>query len=284
MLIECAEITDADPLRQGDVFRWLDPGDDPWRTFGIIVTADCDIVQEKHRGVLSYVPLLRLLDYLRLFYLPRRLGRALDRCFQETCDRAHRLQSEYAAEFSEPLSEAAIDGWLRREAGEAIADDLGVPIGPDRDAFVALVDLWRSCYDALDQQGFEQQVKACVAFGARVSGDHGAAEQRLWRETQDHIEQLPGDAFFVGSLGSSLADGYIAYLRLVREVRDTQIALKPADLSRTDVLAQRISRLTSPYVYRLTQQLADVFAAIGLPAAYEANRAELLSTHPARPS
>ena len=35
--------------------------------------------------------------------------------------------------------------------------------------------------------------------------------------------------------------------------------------------------MRSPYIYRLTQQLAAVFTAIGLPLEYESNRADVLA-------
>jgi hypothetical protein len=71
---------------------------------------------------------------------------------------------------------------------------------------------------------------------------------------------------------------YVAYLRLVREVREPEIALLATDLEKPEVSAKRISRLTSPYVYRLTQQLGDVFASIGLPEDYERNRTGCTNT------
>src|SRR5256885_8963072 len=61
---ECTPNTDAAPLHQGDIFHWL-ASVDPWSKFGLIITADCDIRKNKHRGILSYVPILTLRDYLR---------------------------------------------------------------------------------------------------------------------------------------------------------------------------------------------------------------------------
>src|SRR4051812_43937524 len=64
----------SEPLRQGDVFRWTLRGEpDRWRAYGIVVTADCDFANAKHRGVLSYCPILPLADFLAIHWLPEDL-------------------------------------------------------------------------------------------------------------------------------------------------------------------------------------------------------------------
>src|SRR6266511_2857743 len=78
---ECEEALANQPLRQGDILEWPVISTEhpaPWRQFGVVITADCDIAMEKHDGLLSYVPILPLPDYLRLFYLPKMISRALD--------------------------------------------------------------------------------------------------------------------------------------------------------------------------------------------------------------
>lgn len=70
---ECHDVSDDRPIRQGDVFEWVSPSTDPLKFLGLVVTADCDIANAKHEGILSYVPILRFVDYLRLFSLPQEI-------------------------------------------------------------------------------------------------------------------------------------------------------------------------------------------------------------------
>jgi hypothetical protein len=59
------EQTDGLPLLQGDLFKWLDSKfTRPWSTYGVVVTADCDLLRSKTRGVISYVPALIIEDYI----------------------------------------------------------------------------------------------------------------------------------------------------------------------------------------------------------------------------
>jgi len=76
---------------------------------------------------------------------------------------------------------------------------------------------------------------------------------------------------FLSSIGNDDDSGYVAYLRLLRELKDNQVALKPSSRS-FEITHERIAHLKPPYLYRLTQQLGAVFSSIGLPTEYEASR------------
>ena len=67
-------------------------------------------------------------------------------------------------------------------------------------------------------------------------------------------------------------------LRLIRELPASAIAIDPVrERNDREVEAVRISRLGTPFRYRLTQQLAAVFSDIGLPSEFEMSRKDLLS-------
>ena len=76
---------------------------------------------------------------------------------------------------------------------------------------------------------------------------------------------------FLSSVANGVDYGYVAYLRLLRELKETQVALKASNMSST-ITHERIGHLNSPYLYHLTQQLGAVFASIGLPEEYEESR------------
>lgn len=60
-------------MRQGDIFA-AHPGTEnwanPWRRFGVILTADCDLEQQKGGPSLVYVPIIGLKTYLADVWLP----------------------------------------------------------------------------------------------------------------------------------------------------------------------------------------------------------------------
>jgi hypothetical protein len=273
---ECEEITDDRPICQGDIFERLTGSEDPWGRFGVVVTASCDIAQEKHRGILSYVPILPITDYLRLFYLPKLLERGLRPLAEELTREIHEYQAKNLPEFPQPLSEQASLEWVQQGGANEIAADLRITGEKARAKFTELLGDYLIVRRALESQAFQQQLEALARMRARQSKlDLDRAQENVRKDMQQALETLAGDCFFIGCIGTRNRSGYVAYLRLIREIQHDQIAIKHTDLHEKAALAQRIARLQSPYIYRLTQQLVDVFASIGLPDEYEKNRRRL---------
>ncbi|MEQ1504272.1 MAG: hypothetical protein ABMB14_18665 [Myxococcota bacterium] len=272
---ETQPITDADALRQGDIFEWMTTHQDPpWRRWGLVVTADCDIVQRKHGNVLSYVPLIRTSDYTRLFMLPPLLEKALSVRHQQMMSAVHALQARYRPEFPDPLSAEAIETLLYGDGPDIVLDTLEVPPGEQRDrAYQALADV----ADAVHAQR-DGNMNAVFNAIVRLRGGTPQNKDALRTQIEDKFARLPGDAFFIGRIQGADDSGFVAYLRLVRELSIPAIALKTPDLQRDGVSARRLSRLAAPFLYRLTQQLGDVFSSIGLPQAYENARREHVSS------
>lgn len=274
---ECFADDDDRRIRQGDVFEWIKKDErDPWTRLGIVVTADCDITHDKHRGILSYVPLLDVRDYLALFHLPAKVERAAGPVREQLVKTIRTLQADRAPEFSEPISELAALRWVREATAEGVANELNVPGGKDRDRFLALGAEYTAAEGSLSTGTFDVLLNALVQLRMRQASSREQALSKIWQEIETLVAALPGDAFFIGCIGPNHGMGYIAYLRLVREIEQTRIAVRQPDLRDSDVRAKRLSALKSPYVYRLTQRLAEVFAAIGLPREYEDARRDLL--------
>jgi hypothetical protein len=117
---------------------------------------------------------------------------------------------------------------------------------------------------------FAEQLRALATVLAEVNkADATTTENRLWEQISTFSSRLPGDAFFMDSLSPAHRAGYVACLRRIQEIHATQFTDSPLELERVD--AVRISRMNAPYKYRLTQQLAAVFADIGLPDSHDAS-------------
>jgi hypothetical protein len=261
-----------EPVRQGDVFRWLEPSDDAWKQHGVVVTADCDLEYDKHAGIVTYVPVLAVHDYLAAFFLRRRLGRRLDTLADGLLSRANSLREVHAPSISTPFSLEAISLWFRASGGAAVADALNVPGGDARSEFEALTNTWAAASDALASGDFQTLIDALVLLLAQTV-DTDRARHRLDQEISDHLSSLPGDGLFLSCIGVGLDTGYVAYVRRPRELDQSALATRQSQASDPHRSTQRVSRLGSPYRYRLTQQLGQVFGDVGLPQSYEDARA-----------
>jgi hypothetical protein len=268
---ETEPLDDASPLRQGDVFRW-ESQQPPWELHGILVTADCDIARRKHGGILSYVPVLALADYWRLFTLPARIEtQVLEKTHALLRNVITKLQSVNRSD-SEPMSSEALDDLVRDRAITEILDTLNVPAA-QREYPSRLTIAYRAAIAPRSEIASLQDLAGVLAELREVAKPKpGRADSsNVLDELAGAVRQLPGDAFFIGQIVPAAEEAYVAYLRAVRELPVSALALKPIELRR-GAKARRVARLKSPFIYRLTQQLGAVFADVGLPTEYESDR------------
>lgn len=272
LFTECEEALDAAPLRQGDIFEFLDLTERPDLRFGIIVTADCDLVLEKHRGTVSYVPILPLSDYLAIYVLPRKLVSSCRPVVEQLCGVVSKAISDHRSEFTRELDERAILSWFQRDPVERILAELRIT---DERKSAVVRELSAAYLDgekARTSASFCDQVNVLLRLRALRGGGSKNPTSALEGELRSDIKNLPGDAFFLGALGPHYREGYVACLRFVREVTTRAIAIRQPDLRDPETVGRRIARLQSPFLYGLTQQLGSVFSSIGLPQAYEVRR------------
>jgi hypothetical protein len=237
----------------------------------LIVTADCDFARRKHRELISYVPVLRLCDYARMFVISDLMVSALRNRYENAVAHIRELQAKLLPEFPSPLSDDGTRAWIDRDPPDVIVDTLGAAGTPRGDKLHAVLDEIRRVRTASQSPSMKEQLAALDSLKT-------AKERRAGQQALEKLACLPGDCFFLGTLGNGSGEGFIAYLRLVREIRSGEIAIRATDLRDGEVKAKRIARTRSPYIYRLTQQLGDVFASVALPADYELARDEIMRT------
>jgi hypothetical protein len=280
-LPECSPANDDQPLQQGDLFEWRAQSSDPYKKYGIIVTADCDLAQRKHFGVVSYVPILTLRDYWRLHVLPTRLDRILPPVLGQLT-KIMRVAQQKLTAYPTPLSEAVVEEWIRSELTERIASVLEINNANIRKRLEQLAEGYVEGLNSKETGDFHEQFDAIVSLRVSLGTNESKATDALREELTSNVESLPGDAFFLGALEDTDAKGFVAYLRFIRELDQSQVAIRFSDLQHPSVLARRTHRLRSPYMYRLTQQLGDVFSSIGLPEEYEAARRSITEDYLAK--
>jgi hypothetical protein len=248
---------------QGDILELLVDDAEGWNRWGIVVTADCDILRDKHGGRLTYVPVVSVKTYLSEFFFPQRLKRQGEAI-------GERLVARIRAHH--PVSGARALDWVVDAGIETVITTLDVQDPDERDEMVRLGTVYQSITVA-NRQKLGEQWEAYLAARRVIDPrfDRDNAIERLMSEMVSAVRSLPGDAFFLNSLGGQRNSGYVCYLRVLREIAASKIALRPFDLT-PEIEAQRIGHLTSPFKYKLTQQLAEVFASIALPQEYEESR------------
>src|ERR1700761_1245649 len=115
---EYEPIEDIDVPSQGDVLEWMGQFREvPWKTFGVIVTADCDLARDKHRGVISYIPAWLTEDFVWSYWRPDKLTAKLDDLIKKSVSRVAKWREKQGSG-NGTLSAEAFRSWLARVGPE----------------------------------------------------------------------------------------------------------------------------------------------------------------------
>jgi hypothetical protein len=119
-------IADDPQLRQGDLFRWHDRNyQSPWKTYGVVITADCDLINKKTYGQMSYLPVLTMEDYLWTFWRPEKFAQTLREQEAALESRLNKILVRVRGDGSE-ISRAAALAWAMRAGAEQLPKEIGL--------------------------------------------------------------------------------------------------------------------------------------------------------------
>lgn len=220
-----------DKLNQGDLIRFDDgEGRIKW---GIVVTADCDLENRKHSRLVTLVPLLST---------EQLIGRCL------------------AFDFVEYKIEAM---------SQKCRANFGIHVQPDDPAFqselkaillegkvVGEIDL------LLARLVCGEDVEVSVVEFRQVVEYAGLGWLTCVKRLESQIESR-GDMLVLEAPPFENKGEFVAWLRGIWQEPVSNVAVAMSQLG--DRRGVRVAQLKSPYRYRLTQMLGQVFSDIGLP-------------------
>jgi len=219
-------------IRQGDLIRFHNASD-PLRAAGIVVTADCDLENKKHARLLTLAPVVSGITIVEHYLIP------------EDCERKRDLIESYV--FREYLIDEKQDFETKiaflREAASSKGDDV---IFPARVASNFLLNE----LEPMSTNSYKMLMKAI-----------GIEPKKL--DTFKKQIRSRGDLLVLPEANGFGVEGGIAWVRHIWQVPMSDIALRTSELANRS--GERVARLDSPYRYRLTQLIAQVFSDIGLP-------------------
>jgi len=127
-------------VSQGDIIHRPSRGETSKPRWGFIVTADCDIVQDKTSARLSYLDIVTVHHYLEHVWAAEALRKLRTRALKATAE----LVTSAARSLDEQLDPISPEGlltWLRDATGEEIVEALQLPAKkqkPHREALEVL--------------------------------------------------------------------------------------------------------------------------------------------------
>lgn len=225
------EVAPSDTLQQGDLISF--PTNQKPFEYGVVVTADCDLDKRKHSRMVTLVPLLTVEQVICHCLAYDTLEKNTD-VLRQFCKKQLAINES----ISDPQFIAKIKAHI-------LAKDI---VEPNIEIVAKLI-----CYEHSD---------LVVGDVKAIAGVLGTSWGKLVEKFQNQIRSR-GDLLLLSSPPLLDRGPTVAWLRAIWQEQQNAIAIRTSeDTGRNGV---RVARLDSPFRYRLTQMLGQVFADIGLP-------------------
>lgn len=257
------------PLAQGDVFAWPRHGaQDDWKQFGIIMTADCDIL---HRNLefLTYLPILPVQPYLEQVWVKQKIAKLLfshQRMLVETIHRYHKRINQKAEE----LEPKTLSSWIIGSSDEDIFAGLELQDQKETKNLANAVKIYRELIKAENNSGYTSLINSyCEIRALKTNITLEKAIESVSGDARSEVgRNMPLEYFFLSALPQIENLGFIVMLRHIQPIGINQITNSFAEAQRSS-RAYRLGRLSPTFKYALTQRFANLFARIGLPGEAE---------------
>lgn len=242
--IVCKKFDPDEEIRQGTVIKFVGKKLDD--SYGIIVTGNCDIAQDKYGNFLSWCPIYSFEYYIDNFFIQ-------DKCRKKVDNLKSSLKKELSTFFKvKQFDDGALDNFTARtedELKKAISSEALVKKITEARSFFHIDRFNRSHFDALKLK-------------------------------LDGFSTLPGDKFFIDAIPDpseefKIKNGFIVDLRRIKEIEINSIS-KFYYYGTTECVA--LAKVIAPYCQKMVQQLGCMFSDIGLPSEYEVKFKESKNT------
>jgi len=260
MIIECDAVKKDAPLRQGDIFVFLNKND-LWENLGVIITTDCDITYCKNSNVYSYCPIINIRDYFFRIYLPNLIN--LDQILIIIKNIIDKQKNEN----NNGVDINIISSWIKERGIENALNDINNKSDNIKKAISFLFNYNEE----------KCSIPIYLEYKSIINPrfDTNKEKDKLVNDFKNHIVKLPKDLFYINYIHNFDDFGYIVYLRRIGMFNRENIIISNDD-DREYAYLKRIARMVPPFNYRITQKIAQMFSDIGLPEDYEEDRKSII--------
>lgn len=250
---ETLSVPYGDQIRQGDIIRliWNKlPSDE--HKLGVVINADCDLAHKKTDGVIAYLPIYSLAEYVDHFYywssfVPRK-----------TSEISHYLKTKFSLSDSELIE--ILDLTKRRGAETAAKALCSLESCNEKTKRKSLSLLVQFTELNRDDSGYSNLQRLAV-IGENDPKDY------LRKELLNAVsaKTLGSSHIFISDIFDEQQSGFILRLKRIHTLPFD--ALKKNCNAATSSLkrATRICRFSDLYRFKIAQQFAIQFSRIGLP-------------------
>jgi len=258
-------VDDVAEVRQGDIIRRFPSDSQESEVWGFIVTADCDIAQNKARSRYTWLEIVRSADFLETYWATEQLRRHVDKHSRLSCTTINAMIRRSERELTE-LTSASLCEWLAGDSPENIIKQ----ISPNAKVDTKLVNSLQSIKIALGTEGSRTQIDRLKHSWALTGRDEKS--QRASIQEAFNGEQGFPDFVLVPELPKSTHYGFVVLLRSINSIKYDEVFLSETDARINDrpYAFHRVGRFSDGLRFAIAQKLAFLFSRIGMPPAFEA--------------
>jgi hypothetical protein len=261
--MEWLKVDYAEDIRQGDILMDKPPRGQRPTQIAVVITADCDIAQDKFGTDLACLRVVWYEEYVRHVWAGLERQKALKKISTKVGDQLRKAHRLFTGKTSTLSDERACE-WLRDAELAEVASALGIS-NDAREKFIRNLEPSRAALQAVTKNisAFDH----CVALQAALDGtDRPAAVRKLVDKAQ--TADLPDDAFFLPGLPDHDESPAVVLLRGLVAVPAVNVARTLSDAT-SPAQRVRVARLHPTYKHALTQAFGNLYARIGMPVAFE---------------
>lgn len=266
---DCEHVDAALPVRQGDVLKRI-RGDGP-ASLAVVITADCDIANEKFGDAgLACVQLILLADHVLGEHARAAAQRQLKKRFEKATEWVNKRWLQKHPE-NVALSEERVQDWILTSAPEEIEAELNEPAQVKTSFLKKESMALRAAKKFIDSPVDRySSIDALCALSQTTDISRSKHLKSLFGNLNP--KELPLDMFYVSSVPGESDIGYIAKLRALSFIPFNRTFTSMDAAKDVESSFVRVGRLAPTFRHALAQQFGMLFSRIGMPKDYEVDR------------
>ncbi|CDN53930.1 Hypothetical protein RG1141_CH15870 [Neorhizobium galegae bv. officinalis bv. officinalis str. HAMBI 1141] len=236
-------------LRQGDILSSLDDNLTGWR-YAFVLTADCDLWNDKFGKFLTVVPILSVKEYIEEVYFQEQCQKEIEKLCQRFCDLpSYEIDEEF---FHSYIFDTPTDVLEGRYEGLGRIPSLKIL-----------------------QQYASGKMNAVQSFRKICELRNTKFDSKI----RQSLTTMKLEHFFLNDLPGAPGLGFVAMLRLPQSFPVDAVALSRNKLPEDGqhYVAFKTGSLSDAVRYAVAQAFSNVFSRIGLATNFEIDRSEIIS-------